>query len=175
MSLLDEDQLGGEINKNSKTAAQIIAESEPISADFAIIVSFSDEQNKEKITEEILGILETLSNDARELKTKAGNISILLIGNGLFDKITRNIDASKIYSCVKDILNRYVDDDSIKVELYYSIDFYDNDENSILVASRCIFTQKVSKLNLLDESFGVILSNKYKVNKELEKTIIGLW
>lgn len=61
-------------------------------------------------------------------------------------------------------MGRYVDNDLINVQLYYSVDYYDDDDDPRFEASRCVFTQTVSESNALDECFENAIANKGIVN-----------
>lgn len=154
-------------NNNSQTGfnpAEILRDSAPISADYALVLSFEAGLNKERVTEDILEVFVALSYDARTITLEPEQTSVILIENGIFDKKMRKSESSKIYNLIKDILGRYADDGLINVQLYYSVDYYDDEDDPRFEASRCVFTQTVSKLNALDVSFEDAIANKGKVN-----------
>ncbi len=151
-------------SKNGFNAAQILANSAPVSADFALVISFGKGINKEIVTEDIIEIFTALAYDARTITTEAEHTSVILIGNGIFDKNGRKYDPSKVYNCIKDLLERSVNDDMVNVQLYFSVDYYDDDDDPRFEASRCVFTQTVSKQNALDKGFENAIANKAIVN-----------
>ena len=142
------------------SAARTLASSIPDSADFALVISFGMGLNKERATEEILEVFIARSYEARTITIEAERTSVILIGNGIFDKKMRKSDPSNIYNGIKNILGRYVDNGLINVQVYYSIDYYDDDDNPRFEASRCVFTQTVSSSKVLDESFEGTLANE---------------
>ena len=151
-------------SQNEFNAARILADSAPISADFALVMSFAEGLNKERATEEILDIFLAFPFDAREITTESKHTSVILIGEGISDIPMRKADPSKLYDGIKVILGRYVNDSIINVQLYYSVDYYDDDDSPRFEASKCVFTQIVSKSNALDECFENAIANKGIVN-----------
>ena len=164
-------------SQNDFNAAKVVASFAPDDmADFALIISFAEDLNKEKTTNDILDGFLALAYKARVITTESEHTSVLLIGNGLFDRKGRNSDPSKkIYNHIKNVIERDINNGLIDVQLYYSIDFYDDEEDSKLIASKCVFTQTVSKSNALNECFEAILANKCEVFDSLKIEITGIW
>ena len=100
------------------SAARTLASSIPDSADFALVISFGMGLNKERATEEILEVFIARSYEARTITIEAERTSVILIGNGIFDKKMRKSDPSNIYNGIKNILGRYVDNGLINVQVY---------------------------------------------------------
>lgn len=161
-------------SQNDFNAAQILAASAPVSADFALVISFGKGIDKERVTEDALEVFTALAYDARTITTEAEHTSVILIGKGIFDKKGLKHGPSKVYNCIKDLLERSVNDDMANVQLYFSVDYYDDDDAPRFEASRCVFTQTVSKQNVLDKSFEDAIANKGLVNDQFKIITTGV-
>lgn len=165
-------------SQNDFNAAKVVASFAPDDmADFALILSFSEGLNKEKTTNDILEVFPALAyeegKDIREIPTESERTSIILIGKD--GRKGRSHDSSKIYNHIKKVIERDINNGLIDVQLYYSVDFYDDEEDSKLIANRCVFTQTVSKSNALNEYFEAVLANKCKFFDTLKIEITGIW
>lgn len=161
-------------SQNDFNAAQILAASAPVSADFALVISFGKGIDKERVTEDALEVFTALAYDARTITTETEHTSVILIGKGIFDKKGLKYDPSKVYNCIKDLLERSVNDDMANVQLYFSVDYYEDDDAPRFEASRCVFTQTVSKQNVLDKSFEDAIANKGLVNDQFKIITTGV-
>ncbi len=106
-------------SNETKSSAQKIVDSSPISADFALVVAFCEESKKERATEEIEYILNTIGVDKVEImSTDTKHTSLILLGDGLFKEKNRRYDPTKIYEKIKEILAKHVSDGYIHIQLY---------------------------------------------------------
>lgn len=87
--------MSNENSQNEFNAARILASSTPVSADYALVISFTEGLNKEKATEEIMDIFMAFPFDARVITTESEHTSVIFIGKGISDIPMRKTDPSK--------------------------------------------------------------------------------
>lgn len=121
-------------------AAAYLASIAPCECDKAFLFSFIDVPNAKGIVDDIACIIEVLGVDNIHILESGIDCVFFL---GYLEGYSKRYNECKIYSSIRDYLNKSLDDGIVRVQLYKGVKYYNKMHK--MTAESCLFDQFVNK------------------------------